>query len=206
VTYGYPATILADICDAVLAARASGQLTTTSQLSIAAQCEILVRGFARVGIIALVDEVTGYEKDRAKDSLAKILEAFVAKELQAYVKTFPTDFYEQLFRLRGLRFPPDNPKFRPQYFGMLTNDIVYERLAPGLLEELKRQAAKDERKAHLHRRLTAEVGHPKLREHLASVVTAMKLSRDYPDFIAKLNTLHPRFGTTLPLDLDEDDR
>ena len=165
-----------------------------------------MRGFARVGIIALVDEATGFQKDRAKDALAQILEAFVAKELQPYVKTFPSDFYEQLFRLRNLPFPPENPSFRPKYFGTLTNDIVYERIAPGLLEELKRKAAKDEKKAHLHRRLTAEVGHPKLREHLASVVTAMKLSSDYKDFISKLNQLHPRFNSQLVLDLDEQDR
>lgn len=202
---GYEATILADLCDVILAARAGGHLTHL-QDHFAVQAEILVRGFARVGIIALVDEVTGFQKERAKDALAKILEAFVAKELQPYMRTFPADFYEQMFRLRGLKYPPENPKFRPQYFGTLTNDIVYERLAPGLLDELKRQAAKDEKKAHLHRRLTQEVGHPKLREHLASVITAMKLSRDYPDFINKMNILHPRFNQTIPLDLDEADR
>lgn len=205
VAFGYPATILADICDVVLTARANGVLQK-QQEHIAAQAEILVRGFARVGIIALVDEATGYQRDRAKDALAKILESFVAKELQPYMQTFPADFYEQLFRLRGLPYPPENPKFRPQYFGVLTNDIVYERLAPGLLEELKKQAKKDEKKAHLHRRLTQEVGHPKLREHLASVVMAMKLSKDYADFIAKLNTFHPRFGKNFTLDLDEPDR
>lgn len=202
---GYPATVLADICDAVLAARQAGKLHY-QQEHIAAQAEILVRGFARVGIIALVDEATGYQKDRAKDALAQILEAFVAKELQPYVRAFPAEYYEELFRLRGLKYPPENPKFRPQYFGLLTNDIVYERLAPGLLEELKKQAAKDEKKKHLHRRLTQEVGHPRLREHLASVVTAMKLSNDYPDFISKLNRLHPRFGDNQMLDLEEGDR
>lgn len=188
-----------------MAAREAGPLTATQQ-AIAKQCEILVRGFARVGIIALVDEATGYEKDRAKNELAKILEAFVAKELQPYVKAFPTDYYEQMFRLRGLKYPPDNPRFRPQYFGVLTNDIVYSRVAPGLLEELKKQAAKDEKKAHLHRRLTQEIGHPKLREHLASVVTAMKLSSDYPDFITKLNRLHPRFEGQSTLDLEDADK
>lgn len=203
--HGYPATVLADICEAVLDARASGKLPTKLQ-PLAKQCEILIRGFARVGIIALVDEATGFEKVRARDSLAKILEAWVAKELQPYVRTFPPDFYEELFRLRGLDYPPENPKFRPQYFGVLTNDIVYERLAPGLLEELKKQSAKDEKKAHLHRRLTQEVGHPKLREHLASVVTAMKLSPDYKAFINNLNRLHPRFGETYTLDLDQTDR
>lgn len=203
--YGYPATLLADICEAVLAARTEGGLTG-AQLEVAKQCEVLVRGFARVGIIALVDEATGYQRDRAKDALVKILEAWVAKELQPYMRTFPAEYYEEMFRLRGLPYPPDNPKFRPQYFGVLTNDIVYERLAPGLLEELKKQAQKDEKKAHLHRRLTQEVGHPRLKEHLASVVTAMKLSTDYQDFINKLNRVHPRFGENYALNLDAADR
>lgn len=202
---GYPATILADICEAVLAARRAGALPPR-QANIADQCEILVRGFARVGIIALVDEATGYQKDRARDALAQILEKFVAKELQPYVRAFPPDYYEEMFRLRGLKYPPENPKFRPQYFGLLTNDVVYGRLAPGLLGELKALAKKDERKAHLHRRLTQDIGHPKLREHLASVTTIMKLSSNYPDFIGKLNRIHPRFGDTVPLDLDEEDR
>ncbi|MDE2256116.1 MAG: hypothetical protein KGL42_17885, partial [Betaproteobacteria bacterium] len=57
VTFGYPATLLADICDAVLSARRAGALQT-QQKHIAQQAEILVRGFARVGIIALVDEAT----------------------------------------------------------------------------------------------------------------------------------------------------
>ncbi|WP_342617246.1 P63C domain-containing protein [Rhodoferax sp. GW822-FHT02A01] len=203
--HGYPATVLADLCEAVLESRSKGTLPAKLH-GLAKQCEILIRGFARVGIIALVDEATGYQKDRARDSLAKILETWVAKELQPYVRTFPPEFYEEMFRLRGLPYPPENPKFRPQYFGVLTNDIVYERLAPGLLEELKKQSAKDEKKAHLHRRLTLEVGHPRLKEHLASVTTAMKLSSDYQDFIGKLNRIHPRFGQTYFLDLEQSDR
>lgn len=63
--FGYEATILADICEAVLAARTAGALQR-QQEHIAKQCEILVRGFARVGIIALVDEATGYQDDRSR--------------------------------------------------------------------------------------------------------------------------------------------
>jgi hypothetical protein len=90
--YGYQATLLADLCEGILAARTADTLTTPSQLAIAKQCEILVRGFARVGIVALVDEVTGYQRDRSKDELARILRDWVAKELQPYVKMFPADF------------------------------------------------------------------------------------------------------------------
>src|SRR5262249_22520422 len=129
---GFEATLLADICEAVLKAREAKALQT-QQLGIAAKCEILLRGFARVGIIALVDEATGYQRDRARDALARILEAFIAKELQPWVRTFPTDFYQEMFRLRGVKFPTETPQ-KPRYFGLLTNDIVYDRLAPGVLE------------------------------------------------------------------------
>lgn len=203
--HGYPATILADICDVVLAARKAGVLQK-QQEHIAERCEILVRGFARVGIIALVDEATGFQRDRARDGLARILEAFIAKELQPYVRTFPADFYQEMFRLRGLDFP-GSPK-RPQYFGMLTNDIIYKRLAPGVLDELKRVTPKLESGRHkdkLFQRLTMNLGYPKLREHLGSVVTMMKLSRDWHDFKGKIDRLHPRYNETLPLPLDYKD-
>ena len=203
VAFGYPATILADICDVVLHARADGALQK-QQERIAKQAEVLVRGFARVGIIALVDEATGYEKDRAANALSKILEAFIAKELQPWVRTFPPEFYEQLFRLRGLDYKTDTPR-RPQYFGSLTNDIVYRRLAPGVLDELKRvttKGASGRPKHKLFQKLTQNVGYPKLREHLGSIVTLMKLSNDYEDFKIKLDQIHPPYGKTLQLPFD----
>lgn len=201
IAFGYPATVLADYCDAILAARRAGTLPPR-QSQVADKCEILVRGFARVGIIALVDEATGYQKDRAKDALAQILEAFVAKELQPYVRTFPADYYEQLFRLYGLQYPPvGNKSWRPSFFGKITNEVVYNRLAPELLPELKKAASKAERKSRLHQWLTQDIGHPKLREHLASLVTIQKLSKSPQEFMQNVNLIHPRYGDTRPLPL-----
>jgi P63C domain len=201
--HGFEATLLADVCEAVLKAREAGVLQA-QQLGIAAKCEILVRGFARVGIIALVDEATGFQRDRARDALAKILEEFVAKELQPWVKTFPNEYYSQLFRLRGLDYPTDSVK-RPKYFGTLTNDIVYKRLAPGVLDELKKVIPKTEsgrRKGTLSQGLTRNIGYPKLREHLGATVAFMKLSRDYHDFIDKMDTHYPRYGDQYRFDFD----
>jgi hypothetical protein len=203
---GYDAEALPAICEAVLQARSEGVLHPR-QFHIATRCELIARGLMRVGIIALVDEATGYQRDRAKDALASILEAFIAKELQPYVRTFPADYYEEIFRLRGLEYPSGSVK-RPQYFGMLTNDIVYKRLAPGVLEELKRVTPKLESGRHkdkLFQRLTTNIGYPKLREHLGSIVTMMKLSRDWHDFKNKIDRLHPRYNETLPLPLDYKD-
>jgi hypothetical protein len=205
--FGFEATLLADICDAVLAARKAGVLQK-QQEHVAERCEILLRGFARVGIIALVDEATGFQRDRTGDALARILEAFVTKELQPWVKTFPNDYYAQLFRLRGLEYRADSVK-RPQYFGILTNDIIYKRLAPGVLVELKKVIPKNEagrRKAALSQALTKNIGYPKLREHLGAVIAYMTLSKDYHDFIEKLDRFRPRFGEqyVLPFDYEPD--
>lgn len=202
---GYNAELLPDICEVFLAARTAGSLPQ-NQHHIADRAELLVRGLARVGIIALVDEATGYQEMRQRDALAKILEEFVAKELQPWVKTFPPQYYEQMFRLRGLDYKKDTVR-RPQYFGILTNDVVYERLAPGVLDELKRKVPKGsggKAKARLHQQLTHETGHPKLREHLSSVVTIMKLSTNWEDFKMKIDTIHPKFGHTIPMNFDED--
>lgn len=202
--FGYLAEILRQVCEVYLKAREAGVLVR-SQLHIAHQAELLIRGLADVGIQALVDEATGYQRDRAANALAEILERFIAKELQPWVKTFPDTLYEELFRLRGLKYPRDSVK-KPQYFGHLTNDIIYHRLAPGVLKELKTSTPKSPTgrpKHHFHRRLTPDLGNPKLREHLASVITIMKLSSDYDDFKKKLDRLHPRYDKTMQFDFGE---
>jgi hypothetical protein len=196
--YGYLATILADICDAILKAR-DARTTGPRQVDIVRRADLLVRGFARVGIIALVDEATGYQQDRARDVPAKILEGFIAKELQPYLPTFPLDYFKEIFSLRGLQFPEGSVK-RPQYFGTLNNDIVYKRLALRVLEGLKRVKAEEGKpRDKLFQRLTSNIGYPKLREHLGSVGVIMKLSNDWGDFIEKLDRLHPRYGETIQL-------
>lgn len=200
--HGVRADIIPKICDIWLDADENGKLGSR-QKEIAAKAKLMMRALAHVGIIALVDEATGYQRDRAANALAEILEDFIAKELRPWVKTFPDQFYEELFRLRGLAFPKDGVK-RPQYFGHLTNDIIYARLAPAVLDELRSTTPKDEsgrRRHHFHRKLTEDIGHPKLREHMAAVLTTMQLSDDYDDFLSKLDRVRPRHDETLPLGL-----
>lgn len=200
---GYRADLLPLVCEVYLKAN-DAKVLPSNQLHVARQAEILVRGLAHTGIIALVDEATGYQELRARNALASILEAFIAKELQAWVQTFPDDFYREMFRLRQLDYPRDTVK-RPQYFGHLTNDIVYSRLAPGVLNELRKVTPRNESGARKHKyfqRLTSNLGYPKLREHLGSVTTLMKLSVDWQDFNDKIDRIHPRYGETMTLGLD----
>jgi hypothetical protein len=200
---GYRAESLPRICDVYLRARDAGKLPSNQQ-HIAKQAEILVRGFAHVGIIALIDEATGYQEARERDALARILEAFVTKELRKWVSTFPADYYKELFRLRGWAFPklPQDQQKRPIMVGKITNDIVYARLAPGVRAELHRLTPRDDKgrlKHKLFRHLTDHVGHPKLREHLASVVALMKASDDWDQFTRAINRALPKYRDLPPL-------
>ena len=200
VVTGFDAQVLPSACDVWLNARQAGALQK-QQMDKAQKAEILMRSLANVGVIALVDEATGYQKDRAKNALAEILEKFVAKELQPWVKTFPAGYYEHLFRLYGIKFPPEGkPQWRPSFFGHITNNVVYDRIAPELLPELKKLATKAERKARLHQCLTTDIGYPKLREHLASIVTLLKISSTPEQFKSLVDQVHPRFGDTYSID------
>lgn len=193
VVQGYNALILPRVARLYQDVKFAGQLHPT-QIETARKAEILLYGLGEVGITALVDEATGYQDARNKDALTKILEAFVAKELQPWLKTFPDEYYKQIFRLYNLEYPPVKQNYRPQFIGKLTNDVVYERLAPDILPELKKEATKIEKKAKLHQFLTSDVGHPKLREHLASLVTLLKLSDTPQDFKQKVDLIHPKFS------------
>jgi hypothetical protein len=202
--YGFEATVLADICDAILEARKENKLDR-QQEDIAKRCEILVRGFARVGIIALVDEATGYQEVRTRNALEEILEKFVTKELSKWAKTFPDEFYQELFRLRGWQYRPFSVK-RPILVGNLTINLVYDRLAPGVIDELKKQNPKDSkgrRKHKLFQYLTEDVGHPRLREHLSAVIALMKASTTWNHFYPMIERALPRYNTTMLLPLDD---
>ena len=195
---GYDALILPDICRVLIDAQRQGKLEKRL-LRLAERAAILQHGFAIVGITALVDEATGYQADRARDGLAKILEAFVAKELRKWVKTFPADFYQEMFRLRNINYTGSVK--RPQYIGHLTNDLVYSRLAPGVLDELRALTPRNEKgqlKNKLFQRLTEDVGHPKLREHLASVTALMRAADKWPQFMSMIDRALPRYKA-LPL-------
>lgn len=189
--YGYSATMLVEICDIILEAHKEG-ITTSRHTIIVDRAMTLIRGLATVGIIALVDEATGYQRIREERALATILEKFIDEELQPWVKTFPYEFYQQIFRLRG--WPGPDGARRPSVIGTWTNDIVYDRLAPGVLEELKRKnptLPSGGRQHKHHQWFTPDFGHPRLREHLAAAIALMKASTNWDDFQRNLNRALP---------------
>lgn len=200
---GYEATILSDICTVVIDAAIQGRLTKR-QAGLAERCRVLQDAWAKVGIIALVDEATGYQDFRARDALAKIIERFVAKELQPYVRTFPPEFYKQIFRLYGWDYYENCG--RPAVLGHITNNLIYKRLAPGVLEDLRKRIPRDNKgrlTKKLFQGLTADYGHPKVREQLIGTTMLAKYSPNVQTFNERMDREYPQYGKTMPLPFPE---
>jgi hypothetical protein len=199
---GYPATILADICDIVLKARKAGRLLK-QQEHIAEHCETLMMGFAKVGIIALVDEATGYQEKRDKDELHRLLAIYLTEEKLAWAKKFPDEYYRQLYRLRNWTWPCGKNKI--SYVGHLTNKLVYEKLPAGVLDELKRRnppmSETGVRRWKHHQLLSPDIGQPDLRDHLLQLIVLMKAAKTWEEFMEFFQKIFP--GPEIVLETEE---
>ena len=175
-TNGYEVTLLVDICSAIIDANRAGEFDDET---IVRNADIIIRSVAKVGIIALVDEVTGYQYDREKDELQKILKAYISEELLPWQKRFPDIYYKELFRLNGWNFTVQGIKKRPGVIGKWTNTLVYEQLPQGVLNQLKAKTPKSEagnRTARYHQLLTLDVGEPNLTAQIGQIITLFQLS------------------------------
>ena len=173
VAFGYSAELLPKVCGVFLDAKAEGKLAHTQE-HIALKALILIRGLAHVGIVALVDEATGYQYDRPRRDLEEYLKTFLSDSLRRWVRTFPSDYFKHLCILRGVELRTDMKL--PQYFGHLTNNLIYRRIAPGLLRQLQeRRSERGTPNNKLHSWLSTDVGVPEVLLHLGTVVGLMKV-------------------------------
>lgn len=195
VGFGFEATLLPKVCEVWLRARDEGALHHT-QVHMAVRADMLMRGLAHVGIIALVDEATGYQADRARDELNRILEAYIAEELRPWVKLFPDEFFRQIYRLRRWDYVVGNTK-GPRFVGKLINRYVYNQLPPGVLDRLRQLnpvVSKGQRRHKHHQFLTDHTGEPHLDRQITVVTTLMRVASDQHDFEALFRRAFPRSG------------
>jgi len=177
---GIPGTVLRRILSVWVHADQTGVLGP-SQKRVAAKAQILLDGLADTAIDALIDEATGYQKRRAHDALQRILAAYVRPEFRSYQSLFPISFYEQIYRVMGWPFDASSSA-RTAYVGKLTNQLIYEPLPPGVLEELRRKNPVDpvtkRRKKKHFQYLTEDVGHPHVDKQITAVTTLLRATPD----------------------------
>lgn len=204
VAHGIKAEIIPKICEVWLDAEEAGGLGSR-QLQIAQKAKIMMRALAHVGIIALVDEATGYQGVRPQDALQAYLDKVLRTELAAWAKKFPDEFYENIYKLRGWPWPGMR-KNRFSVVAHYTRDLIYERIGPGVLKELESKEPKDDkgnRRNRLHQWLSDDFGSPMLAQHLHSVITLQRLAianaHGWKRFVNMVDQVMPKRGDTLQL-------
>ena len=194
-TYGYDATLLIDICNLLIEGNRKGILTDRQKV-YASVAQVIVSSVAKVGIIGLIDETTGYNqhKNRAKDELSKFLKSFMREEAAKWIKTFDDSFFETIYKMRGWNW--NYTTKRPGVVGKWINDIVYERLAPMVLSELQSKNPQTNNKTRSkkhHQFLSENVGYPKLKQHLEAVEAIAKVSDyDWATFMRNMDKAYPK--------------
>jgi hypothetical protein len=194
------ASLFVDICKAYVNAQRDGLFTDKNgnviqkwgkQNDIADKLFMVMTAFAKVGIVAFIDEITGYQEQRERDELSTLLSMYLADERLAWAKMFPDEFYKQIYKLKQWPYPVGVG--RTPYIGKLTNQLVYDKLPPGVLDELKRRnpVQGKSRKWRHHQFLSADLGQPDLRDHLLQVIAVMKAAPNWKIFERLFNRAFP---------------
>jgi hypothetical protein len=199
---GYDASILPMLCKVYLDARQE-KILKSQQIPLARASEILLIGLSKIGIIALVDEATGYQYDREKFELQSILQTFISEEIFKWQETFQLSFYKEIFRLWNVPFTAANIKRKPMFIGKLTSELVYKNLPKGVfvLNKLKEKTPKTESgnyKYRLHQSLTPEVGREALKKVIYSVEALASISDSKLKF---LKLMKEKYNPDLQLNL-----
>ena len=177
---GSEATLLIEICERYLDARAQ-KLLRPNQLHLARHAEIVVRSCAKVGIIALIDEATGYQKVRARNALQVKLQAFIADELQEWALMFPEEFWLELARLEGVHY---SARSRPLRWGKYVMLFVYDAI-DGDVGKALREKNPNPHFLQNHHQWLKQFGRDKVHDQIQRVITIMKLCKDMDEFREK---------------------
>lgn len=183
---GFQASILPLLCKVYLDAREAGVLKT-QQIPLARASEILLFGLSNIGITALIDEATGYQYERERFELQKILSAYISDEILKWQLTFTDDFYKEVYRLWGLPFIPKYIKNKPSFIGKLTTKYIYEQMPKGVIEKIKDKTGKTSGgnwRYKWHQSLTPEIGREHLKKQIIEVTTLMSIAQSKEQFQA----------------------
>lgn len=181
--HGYEASVLIDLCGALMDAEPD---LPPSQKFLARQAEIIIRAAAKVGIVALVDEATGFIDDKRREEYRELWNQFILDEARKWEEPeFPDALFEIFYKTYGLkRINPDSSK-HPKFFAKLIRKYIYQPLlnSNGAILELLDEKnpvvyANGGRRYKLWQFLTDEVGLPAVRAQIWQVVGIGKGARN----------------------------
>lgn len=203
IAYGFASDTLIDIAEAVIRADNAGTLQK-QQAAIAHQCRVILASLTRIGLIALIDEATGYQTVRDSNELQAILTAYLLPEHRPWMQTIPQEFTNEIYRVYGWRRSADNRG--PRYAGKLIRQLIYERMPKPVLpalDELNPSNEKYQRKRRHHQFLTDQQGLDHFRTLTITVMTLLRISKNKNEFKRHVQNY---FGSQIEMDFGPEDQ
>lgn len=205
VAYGTDAKLVPNICKVLVEARRAGVLRP-EQYPMADKAARMLDGLAYVGIVALVDEATGYQEKRSRDELQKILAAYISPVLLPWTERFPVEFFKEMFRVYEWPWPYKDDDYPgpqgPRYAGKIIKKIIFENLPAGVLEKLQELNPPDDnwqRRNRMSQLLTSDIGHPHVEKLVAVNTMLFRVSDDRHQFWRNYARAFPKAGDQLEL-------
>jgi hypothetical protein len=190
ISLGMPVEKLIDLCSAYSAAYDQGQLTER-QHGIALTANTFIRACSKVGIIALVDEATGYQYSREEDALQFQLKIFLSESLRKWENTFPDELWREFARLTRW---PGTLHNRPTYWGKLVMELVYGYLDQDVCDWLRKNAPQPLKGQNYHQWLSGQYGLKRLNEHIWMLIGIAKTCTTMSDL---QRLMAERFGAEM---------
>ena len=193
---GYSADTFLEICRAYVRALSEGALETERQEQIAIKASVFLASCSKVGLIALIDEATGYQYDRAADALRVKLKAYLAEEMRDWEKTFPDDLWQEFGRLTNWK---GSVTQRPKYWGHLVTELVYTYLDPDVCKWLKDNKPQPQHGRNWHQWLNDQYGLRKLTQHIYTLIGVAKTCHNMRELRDKMAEMYGKSPVQLTL-------
>jgi P63C domain len=203
---GLPADLIIDVFRGlVLALEASMNPSlrvklTERQTQIAIRASMFLASVAKVGLDALIDEVTGYQYERQDDALSVKLNLYLSEELRKWEKTFPDELWQQFGRLSGWSGAAHR---RPKYWGKLVNELIYQKLDKDVYAWLKENAPKPRHGLNYHQWLSEQYGLRNLVEHIYKIIGIAQTCNDISELREKVGFIYGKKPFQIRLFIDK---
>lgn len=179
---GITAETFLEICRGYVRALDEGKLKGKAQLEMAYKAAAFLAACAGVGLVALIDEATGFQYERDDDALRVKLKAFFSVEMRQWERTFPDDLWVEFGRLTNWKGAVTK---RPKYWGKLVTELIYNYLDPDVAKWLKENAPKPRHGKNWHQWMSEQYGLKKLMEHIWMVIGMARACKTMQELLDK---------------------
>lgn len=193
--HGYDTTTFIDVLRLILEARRKDALAP-NQRALAERAEIMLASLANSSLDSIIYQESGFWHAIEGQKVSEILDKYLQDNARKWAKTFPDDFWIKLIKIKG--YPSYYALRRPSFVGHWVNDIIWDRLAPGIrkkLNELNPRLSETGRRKNTHHSFTTkDQGLPELKAHLIKTMAYMDAAANSVQFERMLNRGCPKFG------------